>query len=272
MKLTYLGTAAAEGFPAVFCNCRHCTEARRLGGKNIRTRSQALIDSSILIDLPADTYHHFLTNRIDRSRISTVFITHPHQDHFYPEELNMRHGAFAHDMLHTDLEIYCTEAVMKQITDAGGYENVKAHVIVPFETVKAENYEFTAFPARHTDNNSGVFYMIKGDGKTILYAHDTGYFYDEVFEYIEKNGIRFDLISFDCTNIDIPIPDSGHHMGIPNIERLIEKLTSIGAMNSDTVKIINHFSHNASPIHHILEERVKDKGWLVSYDSMSVEI
>ena len=27
MKLTYLGTAAAEGFPAVFCNCEHCREA-----------------------------------------------------------------------------------------------------------------------------------------------------------------------------------------------------------------------------------------------------
>ena len=23
MKLTYLGTAAAEGFPAVFCNCEY---------------------------------------------------------------------------------------------------------------------------------------------------------------------------------------------------------------------------------------------------------
>ena len=28
MKLTYLGTAAAEGLPALFCNCEFCQKAR----------------------------------------------------------------------------------------------------------------------------------------------------------------------------------------------------------------------------------------------------
>jgi phosphoribosyl 1,2-cyclic phosphodiesterase len=31
MKLNFLGTAAAEGFPAIFCNCEYCKEARKLG-------------------------------------------------------------------------------------------------------------------------------------------------------------------------------------------------------------------------------------------------
>ena len=51
MKLTYLGTAAAEGWPAAFCNCDGCRAARRLGGRNIRTRSQALVDDALLLDL-----------------------------------------------------------------------------------------------------------------------------------------------------------------------------------------------------------------------------
>ena len=58
MELKYLGTAAAEAMPATFCRCKYCIEARRLGGKNIRTRSQSLIDGELLIDLPADTYFH----------------------------------------------------------------------------------------------------------------------------------------------------------------------------------------------------------------------
>ena len=76
MKLTYLGTAAAEGFPALFCNCKYCVEARRLGGKNIRTRSQSLVNDDLLIDLPADTYSHFLNNGIEGDRIKTLLITH----------------------------------------------------------------------------------------------------------------------------------------------------------------------------------------------------
>ena len=51
MKFTYLGTSSCEGIPALFCNCPRCEGARRLGGKNIRTRTQALINEDLLIDL-----------------------------------------------------------------------------------------------------------------------------------------------------------------------------------------------------------------------------
>jgi len=60
MKLQYLGTAAAEGIPAVFCECENCIKSKLSGGRNIRTRSQALIDDCILIDFPQDTYMHYL--------------------------------------------------------------------------------------------------------------------------------------------------------------------------------------------------------------------
>lgn len=54
MKIQYLGTAA-EGLPALFCECETCKHAAFLGGRNIRTRSQAIIDDALLIDYPADT-------------------------------------------------------------------------------------------------------------------------------------------------------------------------------------------------------------------------
>ena len=61
-------------------------------------------------------------------------------------------------------------------------------------------------------------------------------------------------------------------MGIDNIQRLVKKLEDTGSVNSDTKKVINHFSHNAELIHEKLEERVKDLGYLVAYDGMSIEI
>lgn len=48
MKLQYLGTAAAEGWPALFCECDHCKRAKEAGGRNIRTRSQAVIDDTLM--------------------------------------------------------------------------------------------------------------------------------------------------------------------------------------------------------------------------------
>lgn len=270
MKLTYLGTAAAEGFPAVFCNCKFCREARRLGNKNIRTRSQAIVDDTLLIDLPADTYHHFLVNGIEGDKIENLLVTHSHGDHFYPTELSMRHGAYAHAMRAKSLGIYCGEGVWTRLSQQPA-PNLSISRISPFESVQVGDYKVTALPARHAPGDGALFYIIEG-GRRLLYAHDTGYFYEEVFEFFEKQRICFDLVSLDCTNVDIPVSDEGHHMGIDNLERLCARLGSIGAIDAHTTVVINHFSHNANPLQHVLEARVADKGWLVSYDGMSIEV
>lgn len=79
-----------------------------------------------------------------------------------------------------------------------------------------------------------------------------------------------DLISLDCTNVDIPISNQGSHMGWPNIRQAVSKLTEIGAVTNETTLIINHFSHNAEPLQDILEEKVKGDGFLVAFDGMSI--
>ena len=273
MKLTYLGTAAAEGFPAVFCNCQYCREARALGGKNIRTRSQALINDDLLIDLPADTYHHFLTNGIEGDKIAYLLLTHSHLDHCYVDEMSMRQGAFAHDMRVPALQVYAGEGARKKIAGSGCYlGNVCVNAIAPFETVTLGRYTVTALPARHMPGDGALFYIIREGDKTVLYAHDTGYFFDEVFDYIAREGLVFDALSMDCTNVDSPIPNDGGHMGISNIEEVVARLREMGAVSDQTQIVINHFSHNAAPLQHVLEERVAPLGYLVSYDGRSVEI
>ena len=270
MKIKYLGTAAAEGFPAVFCNCEFCVEARRLGGKNIRTRSQALINDDLLIDFPADTYSHFLNNGIEGDKIKNLLITHSHEDHFYPNDLQNRGGAYAHNMRAEKLGVFGCEDVYKRLEGfLVDYTQVFAQQLKPFEEVNIGDYKVTPLPARHHFKKGAFIYIIKGD-KTILYAHDTGYFYDEVFEYIEKNKITFDFVTMDCTNVNIPISDVDGHMGIPNNLRLVEKLSAIGAITDSTVKVINHFSHNGEPIQHKLEEQVGKYGILVAYDGFEV--
>lgn len=272
MKLTYLGTAAAEGMPAVFCNCDYCRRARVLGGKDIRTRSQAMIDDVILIDLPADTYHHFLINGIEGDRIQYLLITHPHGDHLYPEELNMRRSPFAHGMRVPALDVYCAEDSAEKIRAVEDIRRVRLHTLKPFDTVLLGDYEVTALPARHMEGKGEpLFYIVKRDA-TILYAHDTGYFFDEVFDYIEKKRIIFDLVSMDCTNVDIPISDHGGHMGLPNIARVLARLREMGAIREDTKTVINHFSHNAAPFYDELSQRAAKDGMLVSYDGMTVTV
>ena len=69
MKIKYLGTGAAEGIPAVFCHCGICEYARKQKGKEIRTRSQAIIDDLILIDFGPDTFAHTLRYDIELANL-----------------------------------------------------------------------------------------------------------------------------------------------------------------------------------------------------------
>lgn len=269
MKFTFLGTAAAEGMPAVFCNCRFCQRARELGGKEIRTRSQAIINDDLLLDLPADTYAHFLQNNIRGDKIKYVFFTHSHQDHLYTGEFNMRNGAYAHDMEVPTLQVYCTQGAYGKLKE---YPNVSVTLIKPYERVTAGDYEVISLPARHYDGDEAVFYIIKQGDKTILYAHDTGLFFDEVMEYLEKEKFQFDFISFDCTNGDLIFKDTCSHMGFNHIGRVMEKLKSFGAITDKTILYVNHFSHNGNPITENLQKLADPLGLKIAYDGLQVEI
>ena len=53
MKIKYLGTAAFEGIPAMFCNCEVCKNAFKLGGKNM--------SKGVKVILSGDTVHVDMT-------------------------------------------------------------------------------------------------------------------------------------------------------------------------------------------------------------------
>ena len=81
MKLQLNGTGASEAFPSLFCTCKYCTEARELGGKNLRRRTSSCIDEKILIDFSADTYALSTQAHVDLSKIHHLIVTHSHADH-----------------------------------------------------------------------------------------------------------------------------------------------------------------------------------------------
>ena len=146
---------------------------------------------------------------------------------------------------------------------------IDIRIIQAFETVELGDYSVTALPARHMPGGEPLIYVIRSD-KTILYAHDTGYFLEEVFDYIRGAKLYFDMVSIDCTNVDIPIGDEGNHMGFPNDARLLKRLADMGAIDGKTIKYVNHFSHNGNPLQENLEKKAAEIGCSVAYDGCSV--
>ncbi len=277
MKLQYLGTAAAEGIPAIFCECETCTKSRELGGRNLRTRSQAIIDDKILIDLPADTYMHSLLYNIDMSKIKTLIITHDHGDHLYPLEIANRRQGFAHfDGEEFPLNIYSTHPAYQKLmeiyikTKSDEENRIKLNKIKPFESFVAEGYKLTPLKADHAPQCEPVIYAIEKDGKTVLYAHDSGDFPEETWEYLKNSDMRFDLVSLDCTFSVIP-GIMGNHMNLDTNKIVREKLFELKLADENTKFVVNHFTHNGCATYDEIKKEADKLGFITSYDGMTVE-
>lgn len=59
-------------------------------------------------------------------------------------------------------------------------------------------------------------------------------------------------------------------MGLPDDIAFAKLLEEHGCIHKDTVKVINHFSHNGEMTHAQLEEFAKENGMIAAYDGMKV--
>lgn len=273
MKWQYLGTAAAEGFPALCCECEACRRAREAGGKNLRLRSGLVINDSAMIDFPPDVMTFSQRFGVPFSRVRDVFITHSHHDHFDAEDLTMRrHPVFCRLPDERPLNVYANRAALERLS---AYEEasltaqyLRLTELEYFKSYTAENgVVFTFLPANHAPWEQAGIYVVQEGDKTALYAHDTYVIPDDTMAFLKKQS--FDLVSLDCTFGKNARGFS--HMGLPDNREAVATLRQAGALKKDAVVIVNHFTHNCGQLHEELEAEVKDDGFLVAYDGMIVE-
>ncbi len=276
MKIKYLGTAAAEGIPALFCHCDTCRFARIHGKKEIRTRCQAMIDNEIMIDFGPDTYFHTLTYQLDITDLKYCLITHIHEDHLLPDQFIYRTAGYAVLKEGTEpLYVYGSEDVKKMVMELGensigDNKEVQINTIEPYHPVTLGKYKVTAFPAVHGTKNP-LFYSIEKENKTILYAHDTDFFTEEIWDYLEKNQMHFQLVSMDCTSGVEKMQYTGH-MNFEKNLKLKEKMLEKNIADENTIFVANHFSHNGHAGYAYAVEYMKNDKIMISYDGMEIEI
>lgn len=277
MKIQYLGTAAAEGVPALFCECENCTRSRALGGRNIRSRSQALVDETILIDFPADTYMHFLLHSLPMHRLHTCLITHSHSDHLYPADLEMRRDFLAHlSDKATPMTFYSDRSGFDLITQEIRRHDLRENeilcrLVIPFVPFPAEGYTITPLRANHDPASSPVLYILEKDGKSLFYSNDTGEYPEETWEYLKNRRSPLSLISLDCTEA-CRHSDFPGHLDLWRCLEVRKRLLADGAADENTIFVLNHFSHNGiGSVYEDFSKVAAEYGFLVSYDGMTVE-
>ena len=274
MIFQYMGTAASEGIPAMFCQCRLCRTAAKNGGKDIRARSGGIINGKVMIDYSPDIYFHKIRFNLDLGNVEALFFTHSHSDHCAMRQLEFRKlGALCIlEENRPPLKVFGNEAVGKMFEEEGfnnAGDSLEFTEMKLYQRYEAGNVAVTPMRATHDLSQTCMIFLIEHKGKRMIYGNDTGYFKDDVFDFLE--GKRLDYVSLDCTS---GLGKEGNnHMGLVDCVSIKNELIKRNSADNSTTFVITHFAHGGvDVIHEKLERGASKENFLVAYDGMTVNI
>lgn len=270
MKIRILGTAAAEGIPAIACDCKTCTTARQRGGKNIRARSGALIDDELKIDFGPDTMYHIHRDRLDPTLWKWIIFTHSHHDHCAHEEFQYLLPGFAPPKISENLRLFGNAHVQEKVAQVKHYGGLQltAEPLKAFEPLLLDPYKVLPVPANHTDGEECVNFVVECEGKRLLYACDTGWYPEETWDFLR--GRHLDLLVLEATKALIEA-EYTKHLSIRECVDFCNRLREQNTLSERSRVILTHFSHNGGALQEEMEARAHPDGMEIAYDSMVIE-
>jgi phosphoribosyl 1,2-cyclic phosphodiesterase len=278
MIVTFLGTAAAEGYPNAFCQCANCQRARILGGLSLRKRSSALINSDLLIDFGPDIMAASAQHGCSLAQVRYCLQTHPHADHLDPCLLLSRSSIGG-----PRLQFYASAKTLSRVAqmlqaDLGSRYfldpeiqeklNLDVHPIEPLQSFPVGPFQVTAFPATHDPRYDCLLYVIKANGRAIFYGTDTSALSEDTWQTFQRSQIRFDVVILDHTK-DTKEPDSGHLTRLQFIEQ-VTRMREEQLLTPLARIFATHMSPITIPPHPDMVELASQYGYEVAYDGLRV--
>lgn len=286
MKLTFLGTSAGEGYPGLWCDCPHCRYAREHGGHNIRQNSCALVDDALLLDMGIACFDSALRSGVSLKAVRALLVTHPHEDHFYPQHLywrNARAENFALPFTELmqqggprfspipDMTIYGnvdTEALVAPLLSDAENNGLRFVRIAEGQAFVQDGYTVTPIRGNHGPRGFAHSYVIEKDGRKMLYALDTGYYDDDMLALLSQH--TFHLIVMEGTG---GLNDIGEgHMCLKKNVVMRDFFIKHGCYASDARFVLTHLSPHWTPPHDIYRDIALREGMVVAYDGMEIEV
>ena len=254
MKLLFLGTAAANFSPRLKTDCKDRFD------KDARRASCILIGENYMVDCGMYAMESLRIAGTDISKITDIFITHLHADHFIPEHIAqiaqgkqkplrvwVRRDAQLPDIPNTEV-IYLPRHTPVRLSDTMTVESIDA------------NHDPKAFPQH-------LIFTV--NGKQLLYALDGAWFLTESYRYLRNR--KLDVAVLDATCGDY-VGDyrMGEHNSIPMIRLMLPSLRTWGAFREDTRVYLSHLAPKLHLPHEETAALVAKDGLLVAYDGLEV--
>jgi phosphoribosyl 1,2-cyclic phosphate phosphodiesterase len=270
MEILFCGTAAAEGWPALFCTCAACTKAREIGGKELRSRAAYMIDDRIRVDFGPDSNLHQQKYGLAYDKLEHLIVTHSHDDHWFVQDIGYRRKGFS-VVPEAPLHVWGNEKVEQKFVKVNGPDwqrfNIVFHRLTAFQPVDLSNgVSATPILAAHDRSEECFNYLIEAKGRRTLLGHDTGWYGEETWSHL--TGKPVNLLVLDCTHGTED--HEPNHLGGTVLARVRDELARRGSLAADAVCIATHFSHNGGSLHTDLEAFFTPLGFGVAYDGLKI--
>lgn len=263
-----MGTGAAEGIPAFYSSTRVSEYARAHGGLDVRTRSAAIVDDCLKIDLGPDTLAQIHRDGLDARDWCALLYTHGHDDHFCLSELQyMLHPFSTCDQM--PFAIYANETLVRRIREAYPEWPMELVRTKSFRTFNIGEYEVTPIHAYHLLEEDAHNFIIRRDGRTLMYATDTGVWREDTWEFLP--GTSVDLLVIECGHGRVPSDYFGH-LTLEDLIGVLARMRDIGAIHSHTRIVTTHHSHNGDMTHAETVEALAPHGAEPGYDGMVLDV
>ena len=282
MKLTFLGTSAANAYPEAFCRCKNCERARLLGGPSLRKRSSVLINNDLLIDLGPDIMTAAQIHKRPLTSVRYCLQTHAHTDHLDTSHFLSRSPGYG-VVGAPRLNFYASPATLRLATqllekdcapasfldpEIGKLLNLKTHSVEPFQSFAAGPYRVTAFPANHDPTTQPLLYAVQSDRRTIFYGTDTAALSEDTWQAFYHLKLRFDLVILDHTyGPDEPGSD---HLSARQVIEHLARLKAEHLLAENGRIFATHVAHEGNPSHPELVDFATQHGYEVAFDGLTV--
>ncbi|HWV24350.1 MAG TPA: MBL fold metallo-hydrolase [Thermomicrobiales bacterium] len=286
MKIRFLGTSAAGGFPNPHCRCENCQAARAEGGKSLRHQSSALIDDNLLIDLGPDVSSAVMEQGIDLANVAWVLQTHPHDDHLLPLHAVARSASWAAQeavpmqwvgsaqTLHRITDQISPKSMQKlDMVTSGepGEHKLTLVEIEPWQSYTFGPYRVQTVAANHDPTVSPMLFAIERDGRRMFWGTDTSTVPDGTWQRLADLGWSFDLVVFDH-NDGFTRPVSPTHMGSGAMRREIGIMRDCGLVDEATKVLGTHIAHHSNGPHSVESAKAQELGYDLAWDGFVVEV
>jgi len=224
------------------------------------------------------------------SKVAHVLFSHSHADHVSISELTAKH--MSKSSAAKSVGVYANERTARRILEL--IETVKVDLPTAKRTMIDEMFPVIALPfgeersigeltvlplrANHVvignDEHASNFLIAARDGRTVLYAVDTGWPTDETWSMLRNRNL--DMLIMDCTfgGMRDRASRPANHLDCESFDAVTEEMLRIGALRRESTVIATHIGPHQGLLHEELVTRFGGSSPRVevAYDGLRVEL